>query len=124
MSSLGSLATETLSVTRYTSGQWTAGRFVKGPPSGFSFRASVQPLTANEIAILPEHRRNSESLKVYTETRLFNPDEKNGIPGDVITHDGKRYEVHKVSNWEIGTGIPHFKAICIMIDGEGSGGRD
>lgn len=124
MSLIDSLATETLSVDRFSNGAWVDGRYIKGDATITPFTASVQPLRPNEIQILPEHRRNSESIKIYTSQRLFNSDEKNSIPADVVTHDGKKYEIHKVWNWNIGTNIPHFKAIAMIVDGEGSGGRN
>lgn len=124
MSLIDSLATETLSVQRYADGEWVDGRYNRGAPTTVTFEASVQPLRPNEVQVLPEHRRNSEAVKIYTVERLFNSDEKNTIPADVVTHDGKQYEILQVSNWSIGTDIPHYKAIGVMVDGEGSGGRN
>lgn len=123
MSLIESLATETLSVDRYSDGSWVDGRYQKGTPVTTTFTASVQPLRPNETQIIPEHKRNSEAVKIYTQERLFNADEKNGIPADVVTHDGKIYEIMDVSNWSIGTDLPHYKAIAVLRDGEGSGGR-
>ncbi len=114
-------ATERLTISRFAPGKWRRGRFNRGKERSFIIDASVQQLSANEIVQLPEHRRNKETIKVYTCDRLFPTDEKSTHPSDIITHDGKNYEIHKVSNWNIGTDLPHYKAIGVMIDGEGSG---
>ncbi len=120
---ISSLATEQLSVSRFAAGVWsqTTGKYEKGTQSTLTVTASVQPLSPNEILQQPEHRRNREMVKIYTKDRLYTSDEKKGTPADVVTHDGKRYEIHRVDNWSIGTDIPHYKSIGVMIDGEGSG---
>lgn len=117
---LGSLSTETLSVKRYAAGSWVEGRFVRGDESTTQILASVQPLSPNEIVKLPEHMRNRETLKIYTGDRLFLGDEKSGKSGDIITHDGREFEVQKVENWHIGTNLQHYKAYAVLIEGEGS----
>lgn len=119
-----SFATERLTISRFKPGKWVRGRFEKGKEKKLVIDASVQPLTPNEIVQLPEHRRNKETLKIYTCDRLFTSDESSTEPADVIRHDGKDYEIHKVSNWNIGTDLPHFKVIAVLIDGEGDGGRE
>jgi len=116
--------TDRLTIIRYGKGVWYEGRYIKGDKEVFNIDACIQPLTPNEIRLLPEHRRNSETIKIYTNKRLFNSDEKNQIAGDIIEHDNKKYEIHEVSNWSIGTDLPHYKSIGVLIDGEGSGGHD
>lgn len=115
------IPTEQLTVERHEKGIWQDGRFVKSELSGFEISASVQPLRGNEVKILPEHRRTSESLKIYTTDQLRTSDELNQLPADVIIHDGKRFEIFSVSNWSIGTDIPHYKIIAVKQDGQGGG---
>jgi len=125
MSSLvKSFATERLTVSRFAEGKWIEGSYQRGEESCFDIDASVQPMTPNEIVQVPEHRRNSESVKIYTCDRLFQADESKGTASDIVKHDGKHYEIHKVSNWQIGTDLPHYKCIGIMLDGEGTGRDD
>lgn len=115
------LETEQLPVKRYAAGSWATGDYVKGVLSEFSIGASVQPMKANETNVLPEHRRSEETLKFYTETKLNMTDEKNNLPADEVTHDGKVFQVFSVANWSIGTDIPHFKVICLKKNDEGGG---
>ena len=115
------IPTNPITVERHNGGDWIEGEYVKDAPDELIIEASVQPLKPNEVKILPEHLRSSESLKIYTEAKLIIADEKNQIPGDIIVHDGKRFIIHSVSNWSIGTDIPHFKCVAVKIDGEGGG---
>ncbi len=123
MSSLGNLMTEILKVTRFDCGGngWVNGKYDKGKFRTLKIKASVQPMKPNEILQLPEHRRTSESLKIYTCDRLFTSDESQQRAADVVHHDGKDFEIHSVANWAIGTCIPHYKAIAVKIDGQGRG---
>jgi len=115
------IPTEQLTVERHEAGTWTDGRFVKGVQSEITIEASVQPLRGNEVKILPEHRRTSEAVKIYTSTKIRTTDEKNQLPADVILHDNKRFEIHSVENWSIGTDIPYYKIIAVKEDGQGGG---
>lgn len=115
------LPTESLPVKRYAAGSWSTGNYVKGVLSEFSIEASVQPMKYNDTMLLPEHRRSEESLKFYTETKVGISDEKNNLPADEITHDGKIFQVMSVANWSIGTDIPHYKVICLKKNDEGGG---
>lgn len=115
------LPTESLPVKRYAAGSWATGNYVKGALTEFTVEASVQPMKYNDTMILPEHRRSEESLKFYTETKLGVSDEKNNLPADEVTHDGKIFQVMSVANWSIGTDIPHFKIICLKKNDEGGG---
>lgn len=121
LSLITSLMTETIEITRRGSAQFVDGEPVFGPEEVSTAVASVQPMTANEILQLPEHLRTRETLKVYTLAPLRPADEKNQLPADRVEHDGKTFEVHGVWNWTIGTDLPHYKAICVKMDGEGGG---
>lgn len=116
-----SLMTETLTVERRGPGVWVNGRYEKGSKSCHNIKASVQPMSGDETKILPEGRRSSESMKIYTYDRLFMSDESKQIAADVIKHDGKFFEIHMVQNWKIGTDLPHYKCIAVKIDDEGRG---
>lgn len=121
LSLITSLMTETVEIVRSSDFDWVDGEPERGPESVFTAVASIQPLTPNEVLQLPEHRRTRESVKMYLATAVRTTDEKNQLPADRIIHDGKTYEVLAVSNWAIGTDLPHYKAICVKLDGEGGG---
>jgi len=114
------LLTHTITRTRYAAGEWINGRFAKGDATDSSISASVQPLRSNEILLLPEGRRTTEALKIYTKDRLFTSDEKAQTPADILTIDGVRYEVHMTEAWNLnGSNQEHYKSIALKMDGEG-----
>lgn len=117
------ITTGTYEVERATQGgQWgDDGRFQRGSSSFFDIDASIQPATGNMIKQLPEHRRNSESIVIFSEERLFTSDEKSQKAADVITYDGKKFEVFIVKKWSDFTDINHYESIAVMVDGQGGG---
>ena len=117
------IITGTYSVTRAKgSGQWgDDGKFKRGESKVFDMEASIQPLSGNMIKLLPEHRRNSESVIIFSEERLFTSDEKSQRAADVIEYDEKCFEVFSVKKWSEFTDINHYESIAIMEDGQGGG---
>lgn len=115
--------TNTLVIEREGEGEWINGRYEPGPKCRFEVIASVQPMKASEMLLMPEGERTTEHIKVYTNERLREVDEKNTALGDKFAYDGKCYEVQQVENWQIGTDLPHYKAICKKVTGQGGGER-
>jgi hypothetical protein len=96
-------------------GRYVEGRFVECAPCVSEITGSVQQLRAHELNQLPEGRRNSEALKVYSVDNLepgFIEELKNA---DEFEFKGVRYEVHSVEDWT-DTDLPHFKMVGIRID--------
>lgn len=115
------IPTETIQVIRSDGGAWVEGRYERGQERRLPAEAlSIQPLTPDEVRLLPEGRRTAESLKMYLETPVRVSDEKAGTAADRIEHAGKTYEVLGVEDWSR-TDIPHYKAILVKIDGQGGG---
>jgi hypothetical protein len=117
------IITGTYSVTRAKGpGQWgDDGKYKRGKSKVFEMQASVQPVSGNMIKLLPEHRRNSESVIIFSEERLFTSDEKSQRAADIIEYDGKCFEVFSVKKWSEFTDINHYESIAIMEDGQGGG---
>lgn len=117
MSIIDNLKTETLSVTRYATGDWTTskGRYTPGSNSVLSVVASVQPMTPKETRLLPEHLRNRGIIKLYTETELKPVSPTNNTLADTFTWRGNDYVVWGVESW-INTDIPHYKVIAFKKD--------
>ena len=115
------ITTGTYTIERATSeGSWgDDGRFKRGAKKEFEIEASIQPLTGNMIKLLPEHRRNSESVIIFSSERLFPTDEKSQRAADIVNYDGKKFEVFTVKKWAEFTDIPHYESIAIMEDGQG-----
>lgn len=99
---------------RSTAGTYVRGRLVPGQETVTDIMVSKpQSLRGNQVLLLPENRRTEESYTVYTDVILrANDESSNKLPCDVITYNGKDFEVHNVKNW-LDTDIPHIEAVII-----------
>lgn len=114
---LAQLGTETVTISRMAAGSYTLGRWTDGATSTFDISASVQPLNPREIQDLPENRRFTESLKLYTETELRAGSVNSSTQPDEFTRDGKDYEILSVAKWPAATTF--YKAVAVV---KGQGG--
>ena len=113
---------ESIQVKRSGGGEYNARGYYTAFPAGtFNLQANVQPLQGTELLILPEGKRNKESLKILTDVQLLETNEKTGALPDVIFWQGRAFEVHSVKNYtQI---IPHFESIAINVNhSEGADG--
>lgn len=97
------------------------GTYVKGSyvPSGsvatnMSILASVQPLNGEELKTLPEGRRLSDSVKVYTDAELIVLDETTNTEPDRMTWRGHIYECVSMFAHQMGV-INHYKYIFSKV---------
>lgn len=101
-----------LVVTRPTAGTFVAGLYVAGAPTTFNITASVQPLRAREMEMLPEGRRSSAAFRVYTDVLLRTVNQENP---DRVTLFGEVYEVLSVEPWQNQI-LNHYKAVLVKLD--------
>jgi hypothetical protein len=103
------LGQEPIAGTRYEgAGTWVGGRYVPPASSPLAILGSVQPITGDELAQLPEGDRSRVVLKVYTSTELRTAQQENSGDADQLVVDGQTYEVQRVQQER--SVIPHFKA--------------
>ena len=108
---------KTLTVTREDTdtGAYNAdGDWVKGTTSQFTITASVQPLTGKEMELLPEGRRESQSYKLYSATKLLTVKTAPKDNADLVTYDGRNFEVLIVEDWQNSI-INHYKIIVVEL---------
>lgn len=105
---------KTLTVTRHAAGSRDHGRYVEGTTSTFNITASVQPLQAREMDMLPENRRDSESFRLYTDTLLLVADRRTGVNADKVAISGSDYEVVSCATWQNDI-INHYKAVVVKL---------
>ena len=99
-----------ITVRRIGEGSYNnAGFFVKNSAdSQFDIYASVQPATGSEMKLLPENRREEESYKIFTDTKLFSAEKGSVKNADIVILQGIPFEVVKVLPWQNSV-IPHYK---------------
>src|SRR6056297_1476148 len=92
---------ENATLRRVSAGSYDAsGVWREGVVSETTISGSMQPASQRDLEELPEGRRISEGMKLYTAAPLFtalSSEEKNA---DIIAYDGKEYEVVSVRNWK------------------------
>jgi len=97
-------------VKRMAAGTWVKGKFTEGAVTSFSIMASVQPLKGKEIELLPEGRRQSQAVNIYTDTQL-NTTTATTNP-DILTAFGFDFEILTVEPWQSNV-INHYKCIGV-----------
>lgn len=101
----------TFSVKRVVPGAYVNGFWVEGAESTFTIQASVQPLKGKEMEMLPEGRRNSQSVKIYTDTQLQTV--ASGNPDRLVAF-GHDFEIQTVEPWQSNV-LNHYKCIGIKV---------
>lgn len=96
-----------------TAGSYVNGVWEPGTRSFASIMATIQPITmGQDMASLPEGRRISDFVKIYTGTNLKVTDDGEGIQPDFVVYDGHCYElVSRYANQN--NIIPHYKYIAV-----------
>lgn len=80
-------------------------------------KGSIQPVTGDDLAKLPESFKNVEALKVYTKQELRTVDDDINQEPDILEIDGKRFQVAKVEKWrQLSTN--HYKAYVRLEEKE------
>lgn len=85
--------------------------FEFGEVAAVQVLASVQPLTGDEIARIPEGDRKRERRKAYSADLLHSGSDENQAAPDVVTVDGVKFQVESVEPW-----LGHWKAILVKIE--------
>lgn len=93
-----------------------AGRWVDGEVQKFTILASVQPLTLVEYAAvmqaLPEGRRTSKAVKIYTDVQLqvaqAETDTRPALNPDILLLDSAQYEIIATADYRTTT-LKHYK---------------
>jgi len=101
-------------ITRTATGAYVNGLYVDGATSTITIQASVQPATGEDMITLPEGRRMSDYVKIYTATNLQVLGEGVGLQPDVLTWRGHSYECISVDVRQM-TVVPHYKYIFSRI---------
>ena len=102
-------------VKRTGQGDYDAGGvWVEGIPAELSVRMSVQPLRMDEMDALPEGRRSSRAVKIYSDTELLPAEQTSGQNADQVRWQGKQWEIVGCDPYLMGV-IPHFKALAVEV---------
>jgi hypothetical protein len=96
-------------VLREAAGAYVNGAWVAGVRSVLTVQASVQPIKlGQDMQAVPEGRRLSDFVKVYTGSPLFITDEANSVQPDIIVSGGFGYELNDISAAQSGV-LNHYR---------------
>ena len=98
----------------HRAGSYVRGDWVVSTTENFTFVGSVQPLTGKETEFLPETRRDTGLVKVYSNTPLAVSLEGSNTAGDVVIWAGKRWEVIQELVYANGV-FDHYKSSAAYI---------
>jgi hypothetical protein len=95
------------------------GNWVPGAPLMLTIPMSIQPLAVDEMESLPEGRRTSKSVKIYSSAELFPAEQAEtegdtGRNADLITWLGKTWEVVGCNAHQMGV-ISHYKSFAVEV---------
>ncbi len=100
-------------IKRTIPGSYVNGVFVEGSESTVSIMASVQPMSGEDIVAVPEGRRASDMVKLYTDSDLFSQgDAGSGQSPDRLVWLGKDYEIHSKDVRQMNV-INHYRYYAI-----------
>lgn len=104
-----------LTVKRHTAGAYVNGRWDEAAPEEIAMKGAVQPAKPNELMNLPEGQRTRASIKIYSDAELLTVDESAARKADVITYNGRDYEVKETGLYE-GFGLKAYKSIALAVE--------
>ena len=111
---MGTIPRRELVGKRYAAGSKVKGRWVEGADSPLDFRASVQPISPETMASVPENRRETARYELYTDFRCKTVDKVAGTNADRVTIDGEEFEVFAVGVWQNKI-LPHYQVLVASI---------
>ena len=98
-------------IRRKEPGNYVDGKWQEGQQLAFIINASIQPLKGKEMEMLPEGRRHTQSIRIYTNTKLNTVNDANP---DIIEAFGDSFEIFSVEPWQSNV-INHYKCIGIKV---------
>lgn len=99
-------------VKRKAAGTLVKGKLVEGSTSTITIQASVQPMRGKDVDLLPEGRRTSQAVWIYTDTQLQLSNSTAFTNPDILVAFGSDFEVLSVEPWQSGV-ISHYKCMAV-----------
>jgi hypothetical protein len=100
----------------FSPGNRVKGTFVKGEPTDTAFRGTAQPASGKVMELLPEGKRDTETISVFApiDLEFTTADLRLQRNGDIIIWDGRLYEVQVVRLWKGGL-LPHWELAATRV---------
>ena len=97
-------------IKRSFSGVYEKGQWKKGEPVDIPFLGTAQPASGKVMELLPEGKRNTETIMVFAPMSLefTSADPETQVSGDIIVWEDRSYEVQAARPWKAGL-LPHWE---------------
>lgn len=109
--------TKALTVLRYNGKPELCvdGTYILPKATEITISASVQPLKANEVNILPDGMRTSRAVKVYSGIELLVANQQQGTLADRFVWRGMTFEVVASNMYQCDV-INHYRAYAVEVN--------
>lgn len=91
------------------------GRWIEPDPLPFNIKGTLQPLSPEEIQLLPEGRRTSESYNIFSKSKLNVSNIETQTNADYVLLDGIEFEVLSCAEWKNNL-IKHNHIVIVKVD--------
>lgn len=106
---------KTVTILREAAGTYVNGVWSAGARSALTTQASIQPVSlGRDMQSLPEGRRLSDYVKLYSDTFLNTTREGEGLQPDIIVHEGYGYELIDIAPYRSGV-ISHYRYLAVKV---------
>jgi len=109
------LANENIDVVRWGKSRLVGGKAKASKQPPFKAVAAVQAVGGRERETLPEGRRQSYVIKLYTEIKLLIDDDQQKQRADLVRIDGEWFEVFQVERFK-GIGMDHYRSFAARLN--------
>jgi hypothetical protein len=98
-------------VKRSCAGERVKGSWVKGARTDTPFMGDVQPASGKVLELLPEGKRNTETITVFAPIELdfTTADAETQRSGDIIVWEERLYEVQIIKKWRSVLALDHWE---------------
>lgn len=103
-------------------GSYVDGIWVEPVRTSMTVIASVQPLTAKEVMLLPEGDRQKEALKLYSTYRFKTQKDGTMETSDYVVIDGRTYMVVACTDFAVHSSlnIRYYRGDCVSVNPKSS----
>ena len=101
---------QSLQVVSTAAGSYAEGVWTNGQQTLSLVSASVQPITPEEMQLVPENRRIEARYTLYTDTELKAANQDAGINADIVYIRSRMFEVLGCDYWRNNV-INHYRVV-------------
>ena len=104
-----------LAQVTHSPGEYVKGVWIEGLPITYPFQGTAQPASGKTLELLPEGKRNSETITVFAPIALSftTAEPRDQRSGDIIQWENREYEVQIAKKWSVGL-LPHWELVATM----------